>query len=115
MLIRGGIRYTSNRASIDLHSLVTPSNFRGKYSNPNLDSSKLEGNLKQVPVEVNPHVDSKVIDPELMPIKSNQTDIKSNMSIEGGVKVPSKGEIESDLYDIIDKVEVRLKKFFMWY
>lgn len=101
----------SNRASIDLYSLVTPSNFRGKYSNPNLDSSKLEGNLKQVPVEVNPHVDSKVVDPELMPIESNQTPIRSITSIEGDVKVPSKGEIESELSDIIDKLEARINSF----
>lgn len=109
MLIRGGIRFTSNRASIDLYSPVTHSKFTGKHSNPILDSPKLEGNLKKV--KVNPHVDSKVVDPESMPIDSNQTPIRSNTSIEGDVKVPSKGEIESELSDIIEKVEVRLKSY----
>lgn len=110
MLIRGGIRFTSNRASLDLYSPATHSKLGGKYSNPSLDSPKLEGNFKKVKVEVNPHVDSNV-DPEFMPIYSNQTPIKSNTLIEGDVKVPSKEDIESVLSDITDKVEVRLNRF----
>lgn len=110
LLIRGGIRFTSNRASLDLYSPATHSKLGGKYSNPSLDSPKLEGNFKKVKVEVNPHVDSNV-DPEFMPIYSNQTPIKSNTLIEGDVKVPSKEDIESVLSDITDKVEVRLNRF----
>lgn len=111
MLIRGGIRFTSNRASIDLYRPVTQNKFTGKYSNPNLYSPKLDGNLEKVKAEMNPDVDSKVIDPEFMPIESNQTPIKWNTSIEGDVKVPSKGDIESELSDIIEKVESRLESF----